>query len=164
MGYNTEQTEVDPSSKQDGVRRDEKGRILPGSTLNPKGAGGFQDHPEIRSGGSWKREDTARYKLERMMQLTEAELNDIIDNPASPKFEQKLAKAMIDGSWPVLREMMNEVYGRPKESIDISSQDNAPPIIKGFVLPTLPEHFIDKDIIEQLGEEEAAKVLNRHSL
>ena len=38
-------------------------------------------------------------------------------------------------------------------------QDNTEHIIKGFVIPTLPEHFIDKDIIEQLGEEEAAKIL-----
>lgn len=159
MNSNTDDTGVTPSTKQAVDGRDERGRFAPGNTP----ATGFHTNPERRSDGSWRKEDTARYKLEQMMILTDVELSSLIEDGSTPLFERKLAQSIIDGSWPVLRDMMNEVYGRPKESIDISSQDNALPIIKGFVLPTLPEHFIDKDIIEQLGEEEAAKVLNRHN-
>lgn len=145
MQHNTEQTEVQPSTDLDGVRRDESGKILPGSRLNPSGRGGFQDRPETRNKGGWKRSETARYKLEQMMQLTESELTDIVENPASPVFEQKLAKAIIDGTWTTIKEMMDQVYGR-KTDVDMNMKtDDGIPIIKGFVIPTAPEDFIDDD-------------------
>ena len=144
MQYNTQQTEVQPSTDLDGVKRDDNGKILPGSRLNPSGRGGFQERPEDRNkGGSWKRDETARYKLEQMMQLTESELTDIVSNPASPVFEQKLAKAMMDGTWTTIKEMMDQVYGR-KSDVDMSMKmDDGVPIIRGFVIPTAPEDFID---------------------
>lgn len=146
MQHNTEQTEVQPSTDLDGVRRDESGKILPGSRLNPNGRGGFQERPEDRSkGGGWKRNETARYKLEQMMQLTESELLDIVDNSASPAFEQKLARAIIDGTWTTIKEMMDQVYGR-KSDVDMSMKmDESVPIIRGFVIPTAPEDFIDDE-------------------
>jgi hypothetical protein len=145
MQHNTEQTEVQPSTDLDGVRRDESGKILPGSRLNPSGRGGFQDRPETRNKGGWKRSETARYKLEQMMQLTESELTDIVENPVSPVFEQKLAKAIIDGAWTTIKEMMDQVYGR-KTDVDMNMKtDDGIPIIKGFVIPTAPEDFIDDD-------------------
>lgn len=152
MQYNTQTTEVEPSSKQDGVSRDERGRILPGSRLNPDGAGGFQSRPEARSTGSWKRTGTARYKLEQMMLLTESELTDIIDNPLSPVFEQKLAKAIVDGTWTTIKEMMDQVYGR-KTDVDMSMKmDEGIPIIRGFVIPTAPEDFIDDNGRQMIQE------------
>lgn len=145
MQRNTEQTEVQPSTNLDGVRRDESGKILPGSRLNPSGRGGFQDRPETRNKGGWKRSETARYKLEQIMQLTESELTDIVENPASPVFEQKLAKAIIDGTWTTIKEMMDQVYGR-KTDVDMNMKtDDGIPIIKGFVIPTASEDFIDDD-------------------
>lgn len=145
MHDNTQQTEVHPSSKQDGISRDDKGRILPGSRLNPNGAGGFTDNPQNRANGNWKKEDTARHKLEQMMQLTELELTGIASNPASPVFEQKLAKAIIDCTWTTIKEMMDQVYGR-KSDVDMSMKmDEGVPIIRGFVIPTAPEDFIDDD-------------------
>lgn len=143
------------ATKQAVEARDERGRFAPSN----KPATGFHTNPERRSDGGWRKEDTARYKLEQMMTLTDVELSSVIKDNSAPLFERKLAQAITDGSWSVLRDMMNEVYGRPKESIDISSQDSALPVIKGFVIPTLPEHFIDKDIIEQVGEEKAAEIL-----
>lgn len=144
MQHNAEQTEVQPSTDLDGVKRDESGKILPGSRLNPSGRGGFQERPKDRSkGGGWKRSETARYKLEQMMQLTESELNDIVEDPASPVFEQKLAKAMIDGTWTVIKEMMDQVYGR-KTDVDMNMKmDDGVPIIRGFVIPSAQEDFID---------------------
>lgn len=143
MQDNRTETEVQPSTDLDGVKRDENGRILPGSRLNPSGRGGFQERPEARNGGGWKRTETARYKLEQMMLLTEAELNEVIRDSASPLFEKKLARAMMDGSWTVIKEMMQEVYGR-KSDVDMNMKiDDGVPIIRGFVIPTAPEDFID---------------------
>lgn len=147
------------AAKQAVAGRDQRGRFAPGNTPIT----GFHTNPERRSDGSWCKEDTARYKLEQMMTLTNDKLSSLIENDNTPLFERKLAQAIVDGSWPVLRDMMNEVYGTPKESIELSSQTQDPFIIRGFVLPVAPEDFIDKDIIEQLGEEQAAEVLDRHN-
>lgn len=76
------------------------------------------------------------------MILTEAELQAILDSPESPQFEQKIADAIMEGSWPTLRDMMNQVYGLPRSSVEINT-DSTEPLIKGFIIPTLPEGFIN---------------------
>ncbi len=118
--------------------RDSKGRFTEGN--QPKA--GFHTNPERRSSGHWKKSDSARYKLEKMMILTEAELQAMLDDPRSPQFEQKIAAAIMEGSWPNLRDMINQVYGLPRSSVEINTETSVP-LIKGFVIPTLPEDFID---------------------
>lgn len=88
---------------------------------NPTGKGGFNERPEDRGRGFWKREDTPRFKLEQMMKLSLSELEEIIDDAARPLFEVKLATAIRDGAWTVIKEMTQEVYGKPKESVDMTS-------------------------------------------
>ena len=86
------------------------------------------------------------------MLLTESELTDIIDNPLSPVFEQKLAKAIVDGTWTTIKEMMDQVYGR-KTDVDMSMKmDEGIPIIRGFVIPTAPEDFIDDNGRQMIQE------------
>ena len=135
-----------PAPKQVGeIARERNGQFTPGQSGNPTGVGGFGDNPENRANGSWKKTDTARFKLERMMEMHEGELNEIISDPYRPMFEHKLAKAIIDGQWTVIKEMMQEVYGR-KTDIDMNLKaEEGVPIIKGFVIPTAPEDFIDAD-------------------
>lgn len=129
--------------RADEIARDRLGQFVPGQSGNPSGAGGFGDHPENRSNGSWKKEDTARYKLEQMMQLNDAELQEIIDDPRKPRFERTLATSMINGQWTVVKEMMQEVYGRKTDvDMNLRSEDGIP-IIKGFVMPLAPKDFID---------------------
>ena len=156
MDSDTGETEVDTATKQAVNDRDERGRFISGNTPTA----GFHTNPERRNDGSWNKADTPRYKLEQMMVLTDKELSEVIDSKKTPAFERKLAQSIVDGSWSVLRDMINEVYGKPKETIDVNSQENSIPIIKGFVIPTLPEDFIDKDIREQMGEEKAKEILD----
>lgn len=147
MSDNTNSPQLDPSTKQVGdIIRDEKGRLLPGAAnLNPRGAGGFGDNPEHRANGSWKKTDTARFKLEQMMQLPEDQLLAINTDLSAPLFERKLARAIIDGQWTVIKEMMQEVYGR-KTDIDMNVRaEDGVPIIKGFVIPVAPKDFIGDD-------------------
>lgn len=77
-----------------------------------------QPNGNPRNNGAWKKEDTARYKLEQMMKLSEVELDTVKDNPDSPMFERKLAKAILDGEWKEIESMMNQVYGQPKQKIE----------------------------------------------
>lgn len=78
---------------------------------------GFEAHPERRHNGAWKKEDTARFKLEQMMKLTESELLRIAQDLNAPYFERKLAIAINKGSWKEIEGMMNQVYGFPKQEI-----------------------------------------------
>lgn len=97
---------------------------------NPSGKGGFADNPQNRNPGGWKKEDTPRFKLEQMMKLSESELVEIINDVAKPLFEHKLATALRDGNWQTIKEMMQEVYGKPKESVEHSNPD-------GNLMPTV---------------------------
>ena len=91
---------------------------------NPTGKGGFGDHPENRNPGGWKKEDTPRFKLEKMMKLSHAELQAVDFDEDASLFERKLAKFIADDDWKTIKEMMHEIYGTPKQSVDVTSQGN----------------------------------------
>lgn len=71
-----------------------------------------------RNDGSWKKSDTPRYKLEQMMKLNETEIKTIADDKDAPYFERKLAIALNKADWKVIKEMTEQVYGQPKQTID----------------------------------------------
>lgn len=96
-------------------------QVTPPTERNPTGKGGFGDHPEHRNPGSWRKEDTARYKLEQMLKMSEKELKKVYDNDKAPLFERKLSKCIRDGDWKTVKEMMHEVYGTPKQSVDMTT-------------------------------------------
>lgn len=77
-----------------------------------------QPNGNPRNPSGWKKEDTARYKLEQMMKLSEVELDAVKDDPDSPMFERKLAEAILNGEWKEIESMMNQVYGQPKQKIE----------------------------------------------
>lgn len=80
-----------------------------------------QPNGNKRHNGAWKKEDTARFKLERMMELSKDELRAIRNNTQAPEFERKLALCILTGEWRDFKEMMDQVYGKPKESVDHTS-------------------------------------------
>lgn len=67
-----------------------------------------------RHNGAWKKEDTARYKLEQMLKLSESELRSLAQDADAPLFERKLATCIAKGQWKEIEGMMNQVYGYPK--------------------------------------------------
>lgn len=79
---------------------------------------GFEAHPERRHNGAWKKEDTARYKLEQMLKLSEKELKQVAKDDEAPLFERKLAICIANGNWKEIEGMMNQVYGQPKQKIE----------------------------------------------
>lgn len=80
-----------------------------------------QPNGNPRHNGAWKKEDTPRFKLEQMMKLGEDELRKVAESKDSPLFERKLAIAIRKGEWREIKEMIQEVYGRPKESVDLTT-------------------------------------------
>ena len=175
MNGNTDNRD-DAATKQAVEGRDERGRFAVGNM--PKT--GFHTNPERRSDGSWKKENTPRAKLEKMLSdMTVGEfLMQINDENVVANLEAKIGDVVVserlanafvedaEGSGRLkvnskeLDSLLYFVYGHRTENDTTITTDNDPHIIKGFVIPTLPEDFIDKDIRAQMGEEEAAKILN----
>lgn len=77
-----------------------------------------QPNGNPRHNGSWKKEDTARYKLEQMLKLSEKELKAVTIDKDAPLFERKLATCIANGQWKEIEGMMNQVYGLPKQKIE----------------------------------------------
>ena len=80
-----------------------------------------QPNGNPRHNGAWKKEDSPRFKLEKMMNLSIKDLEVIVRDEDAPLFERKLAKAIVEDDWKTYREMMHEVYGTPKQSVDVTS-------------------------------------------
>lgn len=77
-----------------------------------------QPNGNPRHNGAWKKEDSARYKLEQMLKLSESELRELASDSEAPLFERKLATCIAKGQWKEIEGMMNQVYGAPKQQID----------------------------------------------
>lgn|SRR5574343_460576 len=75
--------------------------------------------------GLWDITSSPRYKLEQMMKLGEEELRKVAESKDAPLFERKLAIAIRKGEWREIKEMIQEVYGKPKESMDVTSAGQA---------------------------------------
>lgn len=79
---------------------------------------GFEKYPERRHNGAWKKEDTARYKLEQMIKLSQDEIMEIANNKEAPLFERRIARSLLkENNWQVTEKMINQVYGMPKQEI-----------------------------------------------
>ena len=81
-----------------------------------------------RHNGAWKKEDTARYKLEQMMKLPEDELRKVATDKTAPYFERKLASCIAKGDWKVVEGMMNQVYGQPKQQVETTILEPPKPL------------------------------------
>ena len=88
-----------------------------GGTIPPKERQFGQPNGNPRNPGGWKKTDTARYKLEQMLKLSEAELLALVKDKDAPYFERKLAGCINKGDWATLAGMLNQVYGMPKQEI-----------------------------------------------
>lgn len=86
-----------------------------GNKKPPKNRQFGQPEGNKQGRGFWKKEATARFKLEKMMTLSEAEINAIRDDVDASYFERKLATCISKGDWAELQGMMNQVYGMPKQ-------------------------------------------------
>lgn len=158
MNNNVTITEVEPSTKQDGeILRGESGRFAAGNNANPTGKGGFQDNPELRSDGRWSKDTSISYWYNKLGRMTDKERGAFEPTTDFQRIALKRLSQALGGDELALKttkEITDRTEGKPKQDIDMNvSGDDVVPLIKGFVIPTLPEHFIDKDIIAQGGAE-----------
>lgn len=103
--------------KQTELVRDAKGRIIGGTP-----PAGFNAHPENRHNGAWKKEDTLRHKIEQASFLDNDELQAIVDDPKEATLLRKFAEATLKADWRMIKEITEMLYGKPKESVDVTTQ------------------------------------------
>lgn len=85
-----------------------------------------QPNGNPRNPSGWKKEDTARYKLEQMLKLSESELRSLAQDKDAPLFERKLATCIATGKWREIEGMMNQVYGAPKQIVEQTNIEMKP--------------------------------------
>lgn len=91
----------------------EEYKVGPGHPPKNRQFGQPEGNP--RNPGHWKKEDTARYKLEKMIKMTDAELTEIANNPDAPLFERRIATSLVkEKDWKTTSAIINQVYGTPK--------------------------------------------------
>lgn len=98
---------------------------------NPEGKGGFQERPQDRNNGAWKKTDTLRFKIEQASYLDNDELQAIVDDPKEATLLRKFAEATLKADWKMIKEITEMLYGKPKETVDISNPDGSlTPIVR----------------------------------
>lgn len=101
--------------------------VSPRSGVTPPKERQFgQPNGNKRHSGAWRKEDTARYKLEQMMKLNEEELRAVAEDRSAPLFERKIALAIARSDWKTLEAMTNQVYGYPAQEIHQTNMELNP--------------------------------------
>lgn len=92
---------------------------------NPTGKGGFGDNPQNRNPGGWKKTDSLRFKIEQASYLDNDELQAIVDDPKEATLLRKFAEATLKADWKMIKEITEMLYGKPKESVDVTTGGEA---------------------------------------
>lgn len=124
---------------------------------NPTGKGGFGDNPQNRSDGRWKKEESISYWYNKIGRMTDEQLNNF--KPANQNQRIALRRILAalgndELSLKNTKEITDRTEGKPRQDIDLNVEsDEDISLIKGFVIPTLPANFIEKDIESQAGKQ-----------
>lgn len=152
-------TEVSTATKQAADGRDKRGRFTSGNTPSS----GFHTNPERRNNGKWDKEESISYWYNKLLRMPNEDFDSFVPaNRAQRITYARIVEACGTGELALkaTKEITDRVEGKAKQDIDMNIEnESAVPLIKGFVIPTLPEHFIDDDIIAQAGEELGRQLL-----
>lgn len=108
--------ELEKTPREQGAKDYEVGNKKP-----PKNRQFGQPEGNPRHNGAWKKEDTLRYKWEKMLEMDDDELLAIKDNPKSSRVEKMTAEVLLDEDMKSaeklasLEKLANQVYGMPKQ-------------------------------------------------
>ena len=149
MGNNLDHTEQASATKQAVTDRDERGRFLPGNM--PKT--GFHTTPERRSNGKWSKDSSLTYWYNKLLRMNHKEFDNFKPSTTIQRIAMTNIRIAVGSderlALKATIEITNRTEGRPKQSIDMDMQDdNEEHIIRGFVIPTSPEDFIDTDDVQ----------------
>ena len=105
-------------TNQSGLKRNKKGQIIGG-----KPPAGFNVHPENRSDGRWKKENSFSYQYNRFLNMTIAEFETW--NKETKKKERSIAEDLASKrimaskeSLPDVKEITDRTEGKAKQTIE----------------------------------------------
>ena len=127
----------------------EGGPWKPGFAPNPKGVGGFGDNPQNRSNGKWKKENSISYQYNRLLAMTDEEYKEFKPKTNAEKIANRRIQRALrddDSSLGETKEITDRTEGRPKQDIGLEVDETSAPLIRGFVIPTMPSDYIDEQI------------------
>jgi len=93
---------------------------------NPTGKGGFQERPEDRSDGRWKKEESIPYLYNKLGRMSPEELSEYIPNTIFEKIAlSRLNSASdLEKGLPDAKEITDRTEGKAAQSIDVTSKGN----------------------------------------
>jgi hypothetical protein len=77
-----------------------------------------------RHNGAWKKEDTLRYKWERILEMDNNELAEVLKDPKCGRVEKMTAEVLLDNEMKstekiaVLDKLATQIYGQPRQKIE----------------------------------------------
>lgn len=100
--------------------------VKKGQVINPTGKGGFQERPQDRSPGGWKKEDSISYQYNLLQRLTVSGFKQwLTDNPDDKRtMAQELAyQAVLKARKELnyLKEVTDRTEGKSPQAIDVTS-------------------------------------------
>lgn len=100
--------------------------VKKGQVINPTGKGGFQERPQDRSPGGWKKEDSISYQYNLLQRLTVNGFKQwLTDNPDDKRtMAQELAyQAVLKARKELnyLKEVTDRTEGKSPQAIDVTS-------------------------------------------
>lgn len=104
------------------------------SVPNPTGKGGFVDHPENRSSGTWRKEDSISYQYNKLMRMKPSELATFEPETVA----QDIALARIKEAKKVTglsdaREITDRTEGKAPQYIGIGDPTEAKKAMVEFI-------------------------------
>lgn len=89
---------------------------------NPDGKGGFQERPEDRSDGRWKKEDSISYQYNKLMRMTPQELAEFKPETVAQQIALKrISAAITELGLADTKEITDRTEGKAPQSIDMTT-------------------------------------------
>ena len=111
----------DNTTKQELVKKE---KTLRGGVPINKATQFGQPNGNPRHNGAWKKEDTLRYKWERILEMEDTELREVLKDPKCGRVEKMTAEVLLDNEMKstekiaVLDKLATQIYGQPKQKIE----------------------------------------------
>ncbi len=89
---------------------------------NPTGKGGFQERPNDRSDGRWKKDESISYQYNKLLRMSPSEFDEYKPETVAQKIAyERLLNAQTSEGLNDTKEVTDRTEGRAPQTIDMTS-------------------------------------------